>query len=341
MKRLVLSTISLVGCLAIGASAQQAAQNQPPVFRSSTRLAVNTVVVKDKDGKVIEGLTAKDFVVTEDGKPQEVAFVEFQRLEGQPIAATTLVADAPTAQTPAAAPAPPQPEVASVFQNGIAPPPNNGDIKYRNKRLIILYFDLSATSPPDQMRAYDAALTYIKEKMTTADLLAIMSYGGSAVRVKQDFTDNKDKLMQVIQVLMYGEDKDGDGVRDPDIEGTEFGQNDAEFNVFSTDRQLSALQNAMSMLKPFPEQKSLVYFASNLRLNGTDNNAQLRATTNAALRANVALFPVDARGLVASAPLGDPLAKSPGGADLCMVMIAGSPRWPRCRSSGSTTSRPA
>jgi VWFA-related protein len=163
------------------------------------------------------------------------------------------------------------------------------------------------------MRAYDAALKYIKEKMTTADLLAIMSYGGSAVRVKQDFTDNKDKLTQVIQVLMYGEDKDGDGVRDPDIEGTEFGQNDAEFNVFSTDRHLSALQNAMSMLKPFPEQKSLVYFASNLRLNGTDNNAQLRATTNAALRANVALFPVDARGLVASAPLGDPLAKSPGG----------------------------
>jgi len=325
MKRSVLITTVLVGCLAIAASAQQAVQKeQPAVFRSSTRLVINTVVVKDKDGKVIEGLTAKDFIVTEDGKPQEVAFVEFQRLEGEPIPATTLVSNAPTAQTPAPAPAPPQPEVASVFQNGIAPPPNNGDIKYRNKRLIILYFDLSATSPPDQMRAYDAALTYIKEKMTTADLLAIMSYGGSAVRVKQDFTDNKDKLTQVIQVLMYGEDKDGDGVRDPDIEGTEFGQNDAEFNVFSTDRQLSALQNAMSMLKPFPEQKSLVYFASNLRLNGTDNNAQLRATTNAALRANVALFPVDARGLVASAPLGDPLAKSPGGIGMFTGALASS-----------------
>jgi hypothetical protein len=115
---------------------------------------------------------------------------------------------------------------------------------------------------------------------------------------------------------MYGEDKDGDGVRDPDIEGTEFGQNDAEFNVFSTDRQLAALQTAVTMLRPFPEQKSLVYFASNLRLNGTDNNAQLRATENAAIRANVAFFPVDARGLVAMAPLGDPLAKSPGGTGL-------------------------
>jgi hypothetical protein len=112
---------------------------------------------------------------------------------------------------------------------------------------------------------------------------------------------------------MYGEDKDGDGVRDPDVEGTEFGQNDAEFNVFSTDRQLAALQTAVDLLRPFPEQKSLIYFASNLRLNGTDNNAQLRATTNAANRANVSFFPVDARGLVAMAPLGDATQRSPGG----------------------------
>jgi len=319
MNRHVVIALAFASCLGIAASAQQAQPNQqPPVFRSSTRLVVNTVTVKDKEGKVIEGLTPKDFVVTEDGKPQEIAFVEFQRLQGEPIPATTLIANTPAAPAAGAAataqaPAQPQPEVASVFQNGIAPPPTSGDIKYRNKRLIILYFDLSATSPPDQMRAYDAALKYIKDKMTTADLISIMAYGGSSVRVKQDFTDNKEKLQQVIQVLMYGEDKDGDGVRDPDIEGTEFGQNDAEFNVFSTDRQLSALQTAVSMLRPFPEQKSLVYFASNLRLNGTDNNAQLRATTNAALRANVAFYPVDARGLVAMAPLGDPLAKSPGG----------------------------
>jgi VWFA-related protein len=170
--------------------------------------------------------------------------------------------------------------------------------------------------PPDLMRAYDASLKYIAKDMKPVDMIAIMTYGGSAVRVKQDFTDSKEKLQQVIQLLMYGEDKDGDGVRDPEIEGTEFGQNDAEFNVFSTDRQLAALQNAVTQLRPFPEQKSLVYFVSNLRLNGTDNNAQLRATENAAIRSNVAFFPVDARGLVAMAPLGDPLARSPGGQGL-------------------------
>jgi len=48
-------------------------------------------------------------------------------------------------------------------------------------------------------------------------------------------------------------------------------------------------------------------------LNGTDNQAQLRATTNAALRASVSIFPVDARGLVATAPLGDATRQSSGG----------------------------
>ena len=317
MMRKTIFTLGVAACLAISASAQQGQKpEQPPVFRSSTRLVVNTVTVRDRAGKIIEGLTAKDFIVTEDNERQDIAFVEFQRLVGEPDPAATLTAAAPAAApaapVAAAAPPPQAPEVSSVVANPIATPAS-GDIKYRNRRLLILYFDQSATSPPDQMRVFDAALKYLKEQMQPADLIAIMTYGGSAVRVKQDFTDDKDKLRQVIEVLMYGEDKDGDGVRDPDIEGTEFGQNDAEFNVFSTDRQLAALQTAVNMLRPFPEQKSLIYFASNLRLNGTDNNAQMRATTNAANRANVSFFPVDARGLVAMAPLGDATQRSPGG----------------------------
>ena len=109
--------------------------------------------------------------------------------------------------------------------------------------------------------------------------------------MKQDFTNDRAALREVIDTLIYGEDKDGDGIPDTRRLGTAFGQDDAEFNIFNTDRQLSALQTAVSMLRPLPEQKSLVYFASGLRLNGTDNQAQLRATVNAAIRANVTLHP--------------------------------------------------
>ena len=279
---------------------------------------MQTVSVKDKDGKPIEGLTARDFVVTEDGEPQTVSFVEYQRLENTPAAApqaaTTPVPDA--APRPSSAPAAPVTEA----RISVSAP---GDIKYRNRRLVVLYFDMSALPPADLSRAYSAALKFTKEQMQAPDLLAIMSFEGGAVRVKQDFTDDREQLRDVISRMIFGNDQDGDGIPDTTTDiGTAFGQDDAEFNILNTDRQLSALQTAMSMLGGLPDQKSLVYFSSGLRLNGTDNQAQLRATTNAALRASVAIFPVDARGLVASAPLGDATRRSPGGIGMFTGQLA-------------------
>jgi hypothetical protein len=67
------------------------------------------------------------------------------------------------------------------------------------------------------------------------------------------------------------------------------------------------------MLGQLNEKKALVYFASGLRLNGVNNQAQLHATINAAVRAGVSFWPVDARGLIAQAPLGDATKASPGG----------------------------
>ncbi|HEV8394898.1 MAG TPA: VWA domain-containing protein [Vicinamibacterales bacterium] len=301
---------ALAASLGVITSAQQQppppAPADQPIFRSSTRLIVTTVSVKDKDGKPIEGLTAQDFVITEDGQPQDIAFVEFQRLATE--AAPALQANAAPA-TPAA---PAQPEVAAVTQAQFVPPAT-GDTKYRDKRLMIIYFDLSAMQIGDQLRAYQAAIKYVTSQMTSSDLMAVMTYEGGAVRIKQDFTADRAVVRNVIDVLMYGEDKDGDGVRDEPDQSSAFGQGDAEFNIFNTDRQLAALQTAVTMLRPFPEQKALIYFGSGLRLNGNDNTAQLRATTNAAVRANVTINPVDARGLVALSPFGDATQRSPGG----------------------------
>src|SRR4051812_11855894 len=291
-------------------SAQQ--PQAPPVFRSGARLIVQTVSVKDKDGRAIEGLTPTDFVVTEDGEPQTVSFVEFQRLPDRP------------AEARAATPAPRFPETVSApspAQGQIAVPPP-GDTRHRDHRLLVLYFDLTAMPPGDQMRAYAAAQTFIDAQMQPSDLLAIMTFGGGAVRVKQDFTADRGALRDVIQTLIFGDDKDGDGIPDNTDIGTAFGQDDAEFSILNTDRQLSALQTAATMLRGLPEQKALVYFASGLRLNGVDNQAQLRATTNAAIRANVILSPIDARGLVATAPLGDASRPSPGGIGMFTGQLA-------------------
>src|SRR3954469_12854346 len=283
-----------------------------PVFRSGARLIVQTVSVKDKDGRAIAGLKAEDFVVTEDGEPQTVSFVEFEQLSDRPASARA-ERPAPLFPESTAVPSPTESQIA-------IPPP--GDSRYRDRRLLVLYFDLTAMPPGDQMRAYTAAQTFIDKQMQPSDRLAIMTFGGGAVRVKQDFTGDRGALREVIDRLIYGDDKDGDGIPDNTDIGTAFGQDDAEFSILNTDRQLSALQTAATMLRALPEQKALIYFASGLRLNGVDNQAQLRATTNAAIRANVQLHPIDARGLVAQAPLGDASRPSPGGIGMFTGQLA-------------------
>ena len=60
-------------------------QQPPAVFRGSTRLVVQNVYVKDKEGRPVEGLTEKDFVIFEDNQRQEIAFVEYQHIVNEPI----------------------------------------------------------------------------------------------------------------------------------------------------------------------------------------------------------------------------------------------------------------
>jgi VWFA-related protein len=196
-------------------------------------------------------------------------------------------------------------------QTEILTPPA-GDTRYQDKRLLVLYFDLYAMGDDDRIRAFLDAQRYIDTQMTTADMVAIMTFQDGAVRVRNDFTADRAALRDTLIRLLYNDDLDGDGVPDDPDYSTPFGQDDGEFNLFSTDRRLAALQTGVSMLRSLPEQKVLLYFASGMRLTGTDNQAQLRATINAALRANVSINPIDARGLVAMAPLGDASRASPG-----------------------------
>jgi VWFA-related protein len=195
-------------------------------------------------------------------------------------------------------------------------PETPGSIRYRDRRLLALYFDMTAMSIPDQLRALAAARKFIQAQMTAQDMLAILAFEGAGIKVIDDFTADRDDLLQRLQKLFTGavpatdlaagDDSDAD-------DGAAFGQDSGEFAIFTTDRQLAALQTAVRMLSVLQEKKSLVFFASGLRLNGLNNQAQLQATVNAAIRSGVSLYPIDARGLVAQAPLGDATHGSPGG----------------------------
>jgi VWFA-related protein len=263
-------------------------------FQTTSQLVVETVSVKDKDGNPITGLTAKDFAITEDGVPQTIKFFEFQKLT-----------DAPPSQ-----PTNPRIELLPRLTKTQIAPETPGDFRYRDRRLLALYFDMTAMPQPDQLRALKAAKSFVQTQMTGADLIAIMAYTSGAVQVLQDFTGDRNRALSILETMIVGEDENAPQEADT---GAAFGQNDSEFNIFFTDRQLAALQTAATMLGRLQEKKSLVYFASGLRLNGTNNQAQLAATINAAIRSGVSFWPVDARGLMAQAPLGDATRGSVGG----------------------------
>jgi VWFA-related protein len=294
---------------AASAHAQTIGQNKTPgsdtTYQLSVRsqLVVETVVVKDKQGNPINGLTAQDFTLTEDGVPQKIRYVEQQVL--------------PSTPTPMAA-TPPGKEDITIYKR-LARTQISGEsgdtLRYKNRRLLALYFDMSAMRPDDQLRALDAAQKFVRTQLTEVDLVSILRYQGGSVDILQDFTADRNRLLSILQTMEVGE---GQGTNDSLDDassadtGAAFGQDDTEFNVFNTDRQLSALQTAAGMLGQLNEKKSLIYFAGGLHLNGVDNQAQLHATVDAAIRAGVSFWPIDARGLVAQAPLGDATQGSQG-----------------------------
>ncbi len=290
------------------ASAQQigtnAVQGKDSTFTLSVKsqLVTETVVIKDKGGKFIPGLKAEDFTVTEDGAPQKIRVFEHETLpvDAQPLP----VASADDEQIKI---------YKRLTSTSFAA---EGDKRqYKNRRLLAFYFDMTAMRPDDQLRALSAAEKFVRTQMTEADMVSILRYGGGAVDVLLDFTADRNRMLSILETMIVGEGQgSAEGVDDSSSAdtGAAFGQDSGEFNIFNTDRQLSALQTAARMLGQMNEKKVLLYFASGLRLNGNDNQAQLHATVDAAVRSGVSFWPVDARGLVAQAPLGDATQGSPG-----------------------------
>jgi VWFA-related protein len=270
---------------------------------TTTQLVVEDVLIKGRDGKPVLGLKPSDFTITEDGKPQKISVFEFQTLEQEQSASAR-----PPARAPEKSSIPPLTTVQIA-------PERPGDLKYRNRRLMVMFFDMTSMPIQDQKRAQEAALKFLRTQMTPADLMAVMTFS-SDVKVMQDFTDDRDLLEKDIRSLIIGQGQGFEINNQDDSEsdsGAAFEQDDTEFNIFNTDRQLSALETAVKMLGSLNEKKSLIYFASGVQRNGLDNQAQLQSTVNAAIRANVSFYPIDARGLVAQAPLGDATKGSPGG----------------------------
>jgi len=298
--------LGFVAILLCALVADPAAQ-QRPVFRTSRELVSIDVVVRDKDGNVVRGLTQADFELREDGQPQQLETFTFQEISERPAAAaagaTALLGDvearmAEPAKTGAAAAAA---APAALTSEALA-----------GRRLIVLLFDVSSMQPEDVQRAVDSARKYVKEQMNAADLVAVATVA-STLDVLTDFSGERERVDAALGRLGYTEGTSAEApaattaATDEAAAAAEepVSAEASELDMFNNDVRLRALRTLAETLAPIEQKKAIVYFSAGMQRSGQDNLVELRAAVNASVRAHVAIYPIDVRGLQAVVPGGD------------------------------------
>ena len=277
--------------LVLSCSFLPAQQQTDYVFRVQSDLVLVNVTVRDKNGNFVRGLKPTDFTVLEDNKPQKVISFDIENIDA--------VANQDVAQAQPLAGSTSQPENAAKPASSASDSAN----QFKDRRLIVLFFDLSAMEPDETERAVTSAEHYVDTQMAPADLVSIVSLGSSLL-VNQDFTSDKALLKKQLQAFSagsgqgYEEGTTGTTEGTPDT-GQPFTADDTEYNIFNTDRRLEALRSVAEKLSHVQQKKSLIYFSSGMDRTGIENQSELRAATNAAVRSNLAIYTMDLRGLQA------------------------------------------
>ncbi len=288
-----------------------AGQQRPPSFRAGTDLVRVDVIVRDRDGNVVRGLQAGDFILQEDGKAQAITSFNFEeisagaiadaspvpamlgldRLQAAAAAGTVTIAPAPSAETaPAASPGRAQ--------------------DLAGRRMIVLLFDTSSMQPEDVDRAVKSASHYVDTQMSPADLVAVASVGQS-LTILRDFSGDHDLLKSTLGAL---DATAGTGFEQPvaadtadvtaDTDPADLPLDDSEFGIFNNDRRLRAMRVLCEALASIEQKKALMYFSGGMSRSGSDNEVELRGVTNTCNRANASIYTVDSRGLTAVVPGG-------------------------------------
>ena len=291
------------------------AQQRPPVFRSNLNVVSVDVIVRDKSGAVVRGLTAADFEIREDGRPQTIDSFTFEEItEKRPACARDggpaggCRGEDGRGRGPRRRGRPPR-------SPSRPPPPTplTSDM-VAGRRLITLVFDVSSMQPEDVQRAVESARKYVDEKMTAADLVAVATVG-SMLSVLTDFTSDRVKVAAALGTLAF---TDGTATEAPAAAATvavdeaaavateeATSTETAELDMFNNDVRLRALKTLAEALAPIEQKKAILYFSAGMQRSGQDNQVELRSAINAAVRANVVIYPIDTRGLQAVVPGGD------------------------------------
>jgi VWFA-related protein len=269
----------------------------PQIMRTSSDIVRIDVEVTDRSGKPVKGLAADKFTITDNGKAQKISIFSYSDIESVETASAddskpiVIAVDSPTPV-----------------------PQETLDSQIRDRRMIVLFFDLSSMQSDDLLRAHDAALKFVQKQMSKADLVSVVVYS-SKLTVWADFTNDRAKLEKAVARLTadassqladnsYAAAQEGE-YDVQEYTGAAYTADETEFNVFNTGEKLAAIEGLANVLGAIPGRKAMIEFTGGITQTGEENRTDLRAATDAANLADVSIYSIDARGLFAAPPGGD------------------------------------
>jgi VWFA-related protein len=304
--------------IAMSCHAQTGTQQPSPVYtlRSGTNLVIEDVVVTDTNHNPVHNLKAGDFTVAEDGQVQHIRTFE----EHSPA-------------SPASAKSVAIPKVAPGIFTNFSTVPKEGPVN-------LLLLDTLNTPLRDQFFVRSQLLDYLKKASSTQiaifglsrRLSILQGFTANPDLLKAALT-NKSAIKS--SSLLDDPNGGGGGVspsavsdtltasgasaEDPNLEQTiaNVQQFEAETSSFQLQLRvrytLDALNELARYLAGIPGRKNLIWFSGSFPLNvkpdgdlqnsfaGSMNlDAEFRETMNLLARSQVAVYPIDARGLTTS-----------------------------------------
>src|SRR5262245_16616151 len=276
---IMLGVVTLLGIIWLLAPSESRGVPQGGTLRVDVDLVTIEVIAQDKKGSPMLGLKKENFKVYEDGKQQEIMSFD-------------AVADKTDETMPTSL-------------------KDVDDSNRRGKVVLILFDDSNITASQIQM-SREAADKYVKQHMRPWDFFGVASYGLS-LKILQNLTHDGDKVSAAIRqpAMSHAEtNRFGQPSRDDQNQGgiggprgqpnrrDPMGRNpamdqQAKFRATVLLRTLGQLSSSMARVKG---RKSVLLFSEDFALAG-DAQVELRNTIQAAQKANVAFYSIDARGL--------------------------------------------
>jgi len=293
------TALACAAAIALSATAQTPAppaKQETPVIRKTTRLVQLSVIVTNKDGQPVTDLGRDDFELFDNGKPQAVSVFSMESVR--------------TIATPSA-PLPPNTYTNRLERRGEVP-----------TSVTVILLDTINTSFHDRPYAKQQILKFLGQ-IRPEDRIALYVLSNRGVSVLHDFTSDATPLLRALARYQSREEHQVAG-SEPDDYATGFDDFDSLFanqvermsNFYLQDRvsrTVDGLEAIAHHLGGLPGRKNLVWVSATFPISfgldalpsqsnlsperGIFTGAVERAA-RALNEANLAVYPVDARGLI-------------------------------------------